>query len=475
MLFNSPIFLFGFLPIFFLLYFITPNKYKNHVLIFSSIFFYAWGEPVFVFIALASAILDWFLGNIISKSEKIPLRKFALFTSIVANIGLLAYFKYANFFVDSFNRLLAVNHLHPIKIAEIALPLAISFIVFEKITYTVDIYKKIKEPANSIIPYLAYVLLFPKLIAGPIVKYHDISEQLNNRIYRHEDLYNGFIRFCVGLSKKVLIADTMGEIVDPIFKLAPGEFGLTLAWLGVICFAIQIYFDFSGYSDMAIGLMRMMGFKIPENFNMPYISSSFTEFWRRWHISLSTWIKEYLYIPLGGNRVPKYRQYINLMICFLLSGLWHGANWTFVLWGFFHGIFLTVDKMLGIKPDKSRVLPRFVNTIITFILVLFSWVIFRSENIHQALSYMHTMIDISSINKVYDSQIHIANHIIFFMIVGLILSFVSITSIYSKVRQFIKNLEVQEHVKFATAMLLLMVSIGKISTLTFASFLYFRF
>lgn len=470
MLFNSPIFLFLFLPIFYLIYYITPNKIKNITILIASIIFYSWGEPTFIYIAILSAFLDWILAKFIYKAQNLIAKRVFLTISIMLNLGLLFYFKYFNFFISNIDVFLSSIHFKPLGHIAIILPLAISFIIFEKITYVVDVYWGKGKPAKSLIDYLTYVLVFPKLIAGPIIKYHDIEKQLQERTISRNDIQEGFYRFVKGLAKKVFIADTMAEVVDIIFKLTPAQLGFFDAWLGVICFTIQIYFDFSGYSDIAIGLLRMMGFKIMENFNLPYIARNFTDFWRRWHISLSTFIKEYLYIPLGGNRCSKVRQYINLIICFLLSGLWHGAAWTYVLWGIFHGIFLVLDKMFGIKPDSQRKIPVLLQIAITFFLVVISWTIFRSDNMSQLLTFIKTMVN--PWNLLFDSAYAFTNNVIFMLILGLIISFLPASKFYSRLNEKMGKIA---PLRFIMMIFLLLLTIGKISCTNFTTFIYFRF
>lgn len=470
MLFNSPIFLFLFLPFFYFLYFISPKKIKNITILVASIVFYSWGEPTFVYIAILSAFLDWILAKFIYNSVKITTKRVFLVFSITLNLGLLCYFKYFNFFIENINIFLSSIHFKPLGYLEIALPLAISFIVFEKITYVVDVFKGKGKPAKSLVDYLTYVLVFPKLIAGPIIKYHDIEKQLQERVITKQDIDEGFYRFVKGLAKKVFIADTMAEVVDFIFKIAPSQLGFLDAWLGVICFTIQIYFDFSGYSDMAIGLLRIMGFKIMENFNLPYIARNFTDFWRRWHISLSTFIKEYLYIPLGGNRCSKFRQYVNLIICFFLSGLWHGAAWTYILWGCFHGMFLVFDKMFGIKPDTKRDIPVFLQILITFFLVVISWTIFRSENMNQLSVFIQTMVN--PVKMLFNSAYMFTNNVIFMLILGLIVSFLPATKFYAKLNEKFSRLA---FARYAMMLFILLLTIGKISGTSYTTFIYFRF
>lgn len=390
MLFSTPFFLFGFLPVFFALYWFLPAR--RGLLLLGSAVFYAWSEPLFLFVVLASALADWWFGRrIAALPAGRGARKALVGCGVAGNIGLLLYVKYTAFAVANLNLLLA----HPLAVPKIALPLGVSFIVFEKITYLVDIYRGKAAPAASFLNYFNYVLLFPKLLAGPIVKYHDIATQLERPSHRYEDVRDGLIRFIQGLAKKVLIADTLAPVADQIFKLPGSQLDCGTAWLGLLCFTFQIYFDFSGYSDMAIGLARILGFRLLENFNHPYLATSFTDFWRRWHISLSTWIKEYLYIPLGGNRVSAARSYFNLGICFVLSGLWHGASWNFILWGCAHGVALMADRAFWLKWQQA--LPRPVNVALTFLLVMLTWVLFRCPKFSNALRVFKALFGATSV------------------------------------------------------------------------------
>ncbi len=470
MLFNSPLFLFCFAPILFLTYFLLPRPLRNPFLVLSSVAFYAWGEPQFVGVVLLSTVLDWLIGNAIFRSHGEKVKIYLLWLGILGNLGILFYFKYVGFFVDSLNVALTSFHLNNIPAMTIALPIGISFIVFEKITYLVDIYKRIGKPAHSIVSYFLYILLFPKLLAGPIVKYHDIADQLGMRALSAEDFVDGLRRFLIGLAKKVLIADTLQEVVDPIFKLSSGELGFYNAWVGLICFTLQIYFDFSGYSDMAIGLARMMGFRLLENFNMPYISESFTEFWRRWHISLSTWIREYLYIPLGGNRVSSVRMYTNLLLCFFLCGLWHGASWTFVIWGLYHGLFLIFDKIFWL--DFQKCLPRFFNNLVTFLFIMIGWGVFRAESLTQASYYLSALFGLSSSEG---TLIYLNGNIEVSIIVGLAICFRSVIPGFEQALALYNRTPWKQEYGLAIALVLLLASIAKIAMTSFTTFLYFRF
>jgi alginate O-acetyltransferase complex protein AlgI len=469
MLFNSPFFLFCFLPLFLLVYLSSKGTARNAAAVLGSALFYAWGEPVFILVVIGSAVLDWYLGNAIFRSRGSPARKLLLFVSVAGNIGILGYYKYAGFFASGLASVLGYHGLEAMPFFHVALPIGVSFIVFEKITYTVDIYRGDGQPAPAFLPYLLYVLLFPKLLSGPIIKYHDIRDQLLKRDVSLPDVTAGIVRFCVGLGKKVLIADTCGELVDAVFGLAPGQLGFFNAWAGVVCFSIQIYFDFSGYSDMAIGLSRIMGFRIMENFNMPYLASNFSEFWRRWHISLSTWIRQYLYFPLGGSRRSTARTYLNLWICFLLSGLWHGANLTFVLWGMYHGTFIVLDKLLGRKLQAR--LPRPVNVLVTFVLVSIGWVLFRSRDFAQIGFYLSAMFNPSAAG----AYIPVGNHILFFSCIGLVYCFVRGSDALAYVLGLFRAVGWKYEVTALAACMVFLCAVCKISTLTYNPFLYFRF
>ncbi|HRW96777.1 MAG TPA: MBOAT family O-acyltransferase, partial [Bacteroidales bacterium] len=327
MVFSSSLFLLYFLPAFLIVYYLLPQKFRNLFTLLSSIFFYAWGAPDFIFIVLGSIVIDYYIVDLIHKSTLMKARRILLGISVVINVGMLAWFKYANFLVDNFNEMIGWFGLEPVSWSAVALPIGISFFTFQKLTYSVDVFRKVHPPLHKVTDYAMYILMFPQLIAGPIVRFNEIADQIENRrtFETIDERLLGFFRFVVGLMKKVLIANVLGEQVDKIFSMQAGQISTPLAWIGIIAYSFQIYYDFSGYSDMAIGLGRMIGFKFPENFNNPYISQNISEFWRRWHITLGRWMRDYLYIPLGGNRVSVYRLYFNLWIVFLLSGLWHGA------------------------------------------------------------------------------------------------------------------------------------------------------
>ena len=395
MVFSSHIFIFYFLALILGAYYFSPGRLKHLVLTLGSYLFYAWWNPWFVLLMIASTIIDFLCGKIIfNSSPKKPQRKIGLLISIVANLSILGFFKYGNFFAENVSILARSIGLGEIILPEffnkIILPIGISFYTFQSMSYTIDIYRKKALPAENFLTFACYVSMFPQLVAGPIVRYSDIAKQLKHRIHSAGSFIYGFTRFNYGFAKKILLANPVGEIADLCFSAGQSSLSTPAAWIGVICYAFQIYFDFSAYSDMAIGLGRMFGFTFRENFDSPYKSGSITEFWRRWHISLSSFLKDYLYIPLGGNRKGTSRTYINLIIVMFLGGLWHGAQWTFVIWGLIHGSILVIER-ISRRSKLGEKLPRSMKVLLTFIIILITWVFFRAENINIALNYLSKM------------------------------------------------------------------------------------
>ena len=381
MVFSSLVFISVFLPVVFILYTVIPGrKLKNVLLIIASLLFYAYGEPVYVLVMICSVIFNYIFG--LFSTDKNKYNKIVLIIAIIFNLGALAVFKYLGFFVSSLNDIIGFS----IPIPNIELPIGISFFTFQALSYVIDVYRGEVSPQKNLGKVMLYISFFPQLIAGPIIKYHDIEKQIDNRQQTIDLVVNGFRRFIVGLSKKVLIANTMATVVDSIYSTNQSEVNILTAWVGAIGYTMQIYFDFSGYSDMAIGLGKMFGFEFKENFNYPYISTSVKEFWRRWHISLSTWFKEYLYIPLGGNRKGKGRTCLNKIIVFFCTGLWHGANWTFVIWGLYHGIFLLIESYI----PKIKI-PKFIKHIYLPLVVTIGFVIFRADDISQGIFMIEKM------------------------------------------------------------------------------------
>ena len=387
MVFSSLTFLFAYLPIVLTIYFLVPIRWRNLVLLLVSLFFYGWGEPVYVLVMVASIIINWLFGKAISATRDTAREKSKryLILCMVFNLALLIFFKYFDFLAENL-RALGITALRPLHLG---LPIGISFYTFQTMSYPIDLYRHDTDPQKSLISFGAYVCMFPQLIAGPIVRYTDIAKQLNERTITTDGFYKGIQRFMVGLSKKVLLANSAGQVYENIAALSASQQSAATAWIGAICYTFQIYYDFSGYSDMAIGMGKMLGFDFLENFNYPYISKSITEFWRRWHMSLSFWFRDYVYIPLGGNRRGFRRQIINIMIVWLLTGFWHGASWNFVLWGVFYGIVLILEKLFLLKWLKQA--PEWLCHLYTMVLVILNWVIFANTDITKAFAYIGSM------------------------------------------------------------------------------------
>jgi alginate O-acetyltransferase complex protein AlgI len=393
MLFYEPLFLFVFLPASYVLYLLAGARrgLRAAAILAASVFFYTWSEPLFVPIVLASAALDHWLARRIVATEDPRRARLLLTVGILANLAILLHYKYTAFLLANLDALLSGLSLHGIGVPAIALPIGVSFIVFEKISYLVDIQRRRSPPAAGFAAYLLYVFFFPKLLAGPIIKYHDLQAQIAAvPAAGMDDFAAGALRFMLGVVKKTMIAYPLGTGADLVFGDTSGPIGCANAWWGVALFTFEIYFDFSAYSDMAIGIARIFGFRLMENFNQPYIAASITEFWRRWHISLSTWIREYLYFPLGGNRVGAARQYGNLWLCFLASGLWHGAAWTYLAWGMYHGCFLVLERLFLLYWLRRA--PPLVANALTFLVVMVGWTIFRAQSLAQAGDFLAAMV-----------------------------------------------------------------------------------
>lgn len=389
MVYSSVIFLFYFFPFTISVYHLLEKKYRNYFLLIASLFFYAWGEPVFVFVMAGIIAVNYCAGLLIECTKRILLKKIMVFISVVINIGILVYYKYFSFLLKSINEIGEVFNVHSkMPVPEIILPIGLSFFIFQGLSYVIDVYREDTAAQKNPFKVALYISLFPQLIAGPIVRYTDISKEIDNRNVKIEDTYYGFARFIIGLAKKVAIADVLAGKADQIFNLGGHQITPLIAWIGAIFYTLQIYFDFSAYSDMAIGLGRLFGFHFRENFDLPYISTSITEFWRRWHISLSLWFRDYLYIPMGGNR--RGNVYLHLIIVFLCTGIWHGANWTFVAWGMWHGVYILIERLLK-KKNSCIHIPRVVQWIYTMLVVILGWVLFRSDTIKDGIMYMITM------------------------------------------------------------------------------------
>ena len=473
MVFSSILFLYIFLPVFLLVYHLVGKAYRNYVVLASSLIFYAWGAPKFVFLLITSLTLNFYIVQKLYSSTSN--RKILLILSLLINVGLLAYFKYANFFVENVNYLLSQLGIEAVSWTKIILPIGISFFTFQSLTYTIDVYRNVHAPLKKLSDYLLYILMFPQLIAGPIVRFNTIADEIVDR-NKYETLdykLTGFYRFVIGLSKKVLIANILGEQVDIIFAKPIAELDAGLAWVGIVAYSFQIYFDFCGYSDLAIGLGKMIGFNFPENFNNPYVSKNISEFWRRWHITLGTWMRDYLYIPLGGNRVnSKTRLYANLIIVFLLSGLWHGASWNFVIWGAWHGLFLMLDRLFLEKLLKR--LGSFFSVIFTYVIVVIGWVFFRVETFDDSIAY---------IGKMFSFEFNLSTSAFkpefwTILIIAAIFSFITLSKTGKKLETsfYYTNYKIRGHIiAFIISIIFLLISSGYIASFGFNPFIYFRF
>ena len=385
MVFSSSVFLLLFLPIVFVLNWFIKEKYSNGLLLAASLVFYAWGEPFLVLLMIASILINWGVGCIISKTSGV-VKGLALSAGVICDLGILGYYKYAAFFARTVNSIIGRRLL---PVTEVVLPIGISFFTFQAISYIVDVYRGNTEASYRLINVALYISFFPQLIAGPIVKYREINRQIEERFLDWEKTAAGFKRFIYGLGKKVLISNILGLCVDTIYGYDLSLVSSKMAWIGAAAYSLQIYYDFSGYSDMAIGLGKMFGFTILENFQYPYMSKSISEFWRRWHISLGSWFREYVYIPLGGNRKGKVRTYVNLGFVFLLTGLWHGADFSFIIWGLYHGFFAIIER-LGFRKILSKI--PLLSVLYTDLLVNFGWVLFRADDTITALRYLCRML-----------------------------------------------------------------------------------
>jgi len=473
MVLSSIVFLLYFLPAFLLVYYLVGKRFKNPVILVFSIFFYAWGAPKFIFVILATTFVDFHIVRWMAELQSQWRKKLLLILSVSINLGLLIYFKYSNFFIENLNGLLSLLGHSGIVWARLMLPIGISFYTFETVTYVVDVYRGIHKPLSRFWDYQTYIILFPKLIAGPIVRYHELADQITDR--SHNDTVDnrliGFYRFVIGLAKKVIIANHIGNTADTIFAMDYHAISSSTAWMGILAYTLQIYFDFSGYSDMAIGIGKMIGFKFPENFNNPYISQSITEFWRRWHITLGNWMKNYLYIPLGGNRVSENRMYINLWIVFLLSGLWHGASWNFVIWGAYNGTFLVLERLFLLKIYAH--IRRFFRTFVTFFIVTIGWVFFRVEKFRDAILYLKHLFAYHG-----GQSIHPGSEFYFFLAIGFVFAFFAYLKQGQKIQDavYFHQYSGNKHIIMAAVSVVLFVlSVSFITSTGFNPFIYYRF
>ncbi|MFA6128689.1 MAG: MBOAT family O-acyltransferase [Bacteroidales bacterium] len=474
MVFSSIVFLLGFLPVFLITYYLVPGKFKNITILLFSIFFYSWGAPRFIFVILGTTFIDFHLVKWMASMRTNRNRRLMLLLSVTMNLGLLVYFKYSNFFIENFNQLLSAFGVDGVLWTKLILPIGISFYTFETITYVVDVYRRVHAPLHNFWDYQLYIILFPKLIAGPIIRYHQLADQITDRSANEtfDNRLTGFYRFILGLAKKVLIANHMGQQADLILAMDIPNMATATAWVGILAYTFQIYFDFSGYSDMAIGLGKMIGFKFPENFNNPYISQSITEFWRRWHITLGAWMRNYLYIPLGGNRVKTNRRlYFNLWLVFLASGLWHGASWTFVFWGAWHGLLLVMERIFLLRVYEK--IGRLPAQTITFLLVVIGWVFFRIDNFETAFAFIGKMFSFSS-----GAGIALTPGFWFYFLLAVIFSFFAWSAGGQKIQNAIYFDEYparRHYIVSGITLILALLSISAITSTGFNPFIYFRF
>ena len=479
MVFSSAIFLFFFLPLTLGLYYLSPRRFKNLILVIVSLGFYAWGAPTFLYIFLFSCLLDYLLVINIGKfAGDLRKSKITLFISVFANVALLLYFKYTNFFIAQVNTALLQIGLESITWTKIALPIGISFFTFHKLSYSVDVFRGKSKPTKNFIDYLLYITFFPQLIAGPIVRYHEIDTQILDRQHSFNSLYEGIQRFIIGFSKKALLADPMAAVADHCFKLSPEKLPWDYAWIGLVAYSLQIYFDFSGYSDMAIGLAKMFGFKFPENFNKPYISVSITDFWRRWHMSLSRWMKDYLYIPLGGSHGSSARTYCNLWLVFIISGFWHGAEWTFVIWGVYHGFFLVIER-LGLEKFLSK-LPGFLTRSYAVMFACLGWVLFRSKDLGSAMDYYLALFNLHPTKPriILPPASIISNHGIFIMVIAVFICLVIEAEYFTRVREFCSkfiNKAFGGIILYTALIILFLLCVISIESTSYSPFIYFQF
>lgn len=456
MVFSSLIFIFRFFPIFFISYFFTPNKYKNLSLLIFSLIFYTFGEPKYFPLMIASIIVDYIISIIIENNfENRRKCKFLLILSIIFNIGMLFFFKYYNFFIENMNLLFNTS----INTIKVELPLGISFYTFQTLSYTIDVYRGKFKAERNIIDFGAFVSLFPQLIAGPIVKYSDINKEIKDRSISFSNIEEGLEEFIIGLSKKVLIANNIGMLWNEISNKNIESISMPLAWISILAFAFQIYFDFSGYSSMAVGLGKILGFNFPINFDFPYISRSISEFWRRWHITLGSWLKEYIYIPLGGNRVSKKRLFSNLLLLWFLTGFWHGAEYNFILWGIYFFIFIYLEKLF-----LSKILNKYIifSHIYTVFILLIGWCIFAITDLNTLRVYIGKLF---TFDLTLDYIFYLRNYIIIF-IICIVSSTPLIQKFYNKMNKNIRTVII---------FILFLLSIAYLVDSSYNPFLYFRF
>lgn len=471
MVFSSMVFLWIFLPVVFIGYRLLDKRFQNAGLLLVSLLFYAWGEPAYILLMLASIFINYLFGLFLDKMDTPLSRKLVLTLAILINLAILCFYKYAGFLVNSVNTIFSLD----LPVPNIPLPIGISFFTFQAMSYVIDLYRGEYPVQKNVASLALYISFFPQLIAGPIVKYKDINEQINNRTTSPEMTADGIRRFCYGLGKKVILSNTLAQAADTIFTLPSDGLNSSIAWVGAIFYTLQIYYDFSGYSDMAIGLGKMFGFTFLENFDYPYISASIKEFWRRWHISLSSWFKEYLYIPLGGNRKGTVRTYINLLIVFFTTGLWHGASFNYIFWGLYHGAFQIIERAPFIKKLLEKCKP--LGHVYAMFVVIIGWVFFRLENINEAFSYVKCMLlPWKYTDSSYSLSLLVDNRTLVICILGVLgCGFVqAILQKFSKTAPLATKWK-NSYVEIIFCGIVLLLCISLLASNTYNPFIYFRF
>lgn len=466
MVFSSIVFLYIFLPVMLLIYFIVPNKFKNAVMIVASLLFFAWGEIRYIFVMLLLAVMDFICGKKINKHwQDKKKKKLYLLIDIGVNLLILFFFKYADFIITNINHITSLD----IPLLNIPLPIGVSFNTFQSLSYIIDVYRGTVKCEKSFYNYLAYTTLFPQIIAGPIVRYETVDEELENKNISIDNFTAGIKRFIIGLGKKVLIANNIGGLWNIIELGDYGNLTFVLSWLGIVAFALQIYFDFSGYSDMAIGLAKIFGMDFDENFNLPYISKSITEFWRRWHITLSSWFRDYIYIPLGGNRKGFIKQIRNILIVWFLTGAWHGASWNFILWGLYFGVILILEKMFMLKILEKA--GKIFSHVYAIVLILIGWVIFAFEDLNKIGIYLQAMFSFD--NFINNETLYYLKNYGLIMIIGIICSTMVVKKFMDKLNK--SNNKGCKVLEIIIYILILTLSTANLVSDSFNPFLYFRF
>ena len=474
MLFSSVFFISVFLPAVLLLYYLCPSGKRNYVLLFASYFFYAWGDAEFLWVMFLSILINYAGALALDCLKRRTPRKLLLVLFVVLDLLPLLYFKYFNFTLRNLSACFGFEF----RLRDILLPLGISFYTFQGLSYLVDVYRRNVAAQKDPLKLALYITFFPQLIAGPILKYHEVERQIEARRETVDRFIYGIRRFALGLGKKVVIANSLGFVADEIFATPVDMVGTSVAWGGAIAYSLQLFYDFSGYSDMAIGLGAMFGFRFPENFDYPYVSLSVTEFWRRWHISLSTWFKEYLYIPLGGNRVPRWRNLLNLLIVFLATGFWHGAEWTFVVWGLFHGFFILFEKLTGFNKPGGGVLSRLLHRGYFLFVVVIAWVIFRSESLRDSFRFIRNMFGLLKTEPLHSLSFYFTHWVLIVVAVAVISAAGVFRELNDRTLRYDPGSNVQKlaFVLFnAFCLLVLFLSLVLLAGNSYNPFIYFRF